>query len=825
MRAVLKKIWPLIVAAVYALLAWILMLMISHSGIYPAGADVMTHLYKADLICRSVAEGDFFPGYDPMWYNGVEALRFWSPLSSYVLALCQWLASGNPFGGYILYNGLVFWMGALVFFFVGCKKGQPAAGIFFGPLWMLLPGNLLMIYGEGNLARAFGLVLLPLLLWILEKYMIEMKKRQLLCAAGFLLLLILADHDLAVITSIGFTLYLIVYAKLNHGWIRLANIVLMMLGVFLFLGIRLLPYLCGRQIPADLAETMSEAFSSAFRSLNPILRQQVDLYLPYFGLAAFLALVFGLLCSDRKSIPAFAVGTLLFFATTRSAYQLLKIFPGNRYLHMLQYVPVAMCLLLYGLVSWKRCRWQVKVTICTLLLLDCIPSFPLICGETFHDPAERRFAAEEKALLLDTAKKLTQQRLAFLDLGDLASDGSWMVNVYDVPLKGSYGSDITCAATTYNITQLDKAYAGGNFKYLFDRTLELGNDSVLLQMKHVDWNKEAVGELDAAAALSGYHLADANERYRLYHRDVRGTFGVVSRFGAIGIGSGAGQIALDFPTVEEVTSTNINDYSYEELSQYQTVYLNGFTYTDKYEAEKMLLKLAQNGTRIVLLADGIPQDPDTKAREFLGVHAQEVVFSNGYPELVTENYGIINTDLFAAGHAHWRTVYVTGLHKVLGYTEEDGVELPFYGTVRDPNIYVLGINLTYHYALTKDRSLEDLLYEIFCMEIGEMPERRIVDLEVDYDKDRITIHSENDDVDTTLSVLQSFLLPEGAWERNRLLHVNAGDTVILFGHPYFYGGLALTLGGVLILLLTFVFGSKWDKKWKEYQEEKAGAES
>ncbi|MBP3296324.1 MAG: hypothetical protein J6M27_07065, partial [Lachnospiraceae bacterium] len=253
--------------------------------------------------------------------------------------------------------------------------------------------------------------------------------------------------------------------------------------------------------------------------------------------------------------------------------------------------------------------------------------------------------------------------------------------------------------------------------------------------------------------------------------------------------------------------------------------LNGFTYTDKYEAEKMLLKLAQNGTRIVLLADGIPQDPDTKAREFLGVHAQEVVFSNGYPELVTDNYGIINTDLFAAGHAHWRTVYVTGLHKVLGYTEEDGVELPFYGTVRDPNIYVLGINLTYHYALTKDRSLEDLLYEIFCMEIGEMPERRIVDLEVDYDKDHITIHSENDDVDTTLSVLQSFLLPEGAFERNRLLHVNAGDTVIRFGHPYFYGGLALTLGGVLLLLLTFIFGSRLDKKWKEYQEEKAGAES
>jgi uncharacterized membrane protein len=400
-----------------------------------------------------------------------------------------------------------------------------------------------------------------------------------------------------------------------------------------------------------------------------------------------------------------------------------------------------------------------------------------------------------------------------------------MVNVYDVPLAGSYGSDITCAATTYNITQLDRAYAGGNFKYLFDRTLELGNDSVLLQMKHVDWNEEAISELDAAAALSGYHLADANERYRLYHRDVRGAFGLVSKFGAIGIGSGAGQISLDFPTVEEVTSTNINDYTYEELSQYQTVYLNGFTYTDKVAAEAMLLKLAQNGTRIVLLADGIPQDPDTKAREFLGVHSQEVVFSNGYPELITENYGIINTDLFAAGHAQWRTVYVTGLNKVLGYTEEDNIELPFYGTVRDPNIYVLAINLTYHYALTKDPSLEDLLYEIFCMEIGEMPDRRLVDVDVEYGKDSITIRTDADDVDTTLSVPGSFVLPEGARERNRLLHVDAGETVITFGRPYFAGGLAMTIGGVILLLLTFVFGAKADRKWRQYQEEKEGAKA
>ncbi|MBR1471853.1 MAG: hypothetical protein IJ600_09470 [Lachnospiraceae bacterium] len=821
MRAAGRKIRPLIVAAVYLLLAWVLMTLISHSGIYPAGADVMGHLYRGDFLYRAIRAGDLFPSYDPCWYNGIEPFRYHGPVSAYMLALCEAAAGGNVFGGYILYCGVIFAAGAFAFFAIASAKGRPYLGAALGVLWMLQPANLLLVFGEGDLARAFALVWLPVLVFFLEGFLREGRAYRLLAAAGILFLLIFTDHDLAVMAAIALTLYLLFYAAANHGWIRFGQVVLMLLGVFLLSGFWLVPYLTNRGTPADLTEEMAEAFQSGLRSIDPFVRSVEDVYLPYFGLAAFMLIIFGLLCADKKSTPAFGTGLLLFFGTTESAYLVLKMLPGNSHLWMLQYVPLAMCLLLYGLVCWRRLKYKVQIVICTLLLLDCLPSVPLFSGVMDSDPADRRFAAEEAEMLLDTAKRITVQRLALLDLGEMEADGMYLVNAYQVPLQGSFGADITAASTTYNITQLERAYSGGQFKYLFDRTLELGNDSVLLQLKHVAWNSDAIEELDAAAALSGYYLADANERWRLYHRDVDGNFGVVSHFGAIGIGSGAGQISLDFPTVEEVESTNINDYTYEELSKYQTVYLNGFTYSDKYAAEDMLIRLAENGTRIVLLADGIPQDPTTKAREFLGVHSQEVVFSNGYPELETEHFGTINTDLFARGHATWRTVYVTGLYKVYGYTQEDGVQLDFYGTVKNDNIYVLGINLTYHYALTRDPSIEALLYEIFHMEIGAMPERSPVPVQVEYGADTITVRTENADVDITLAAHDSFVLPEGTEVRNRLVHVTNGEALIRLQNPYLWKGLAVSAAGMVVQLLAVLLGGRLDRKWREEQKHAA----
>ena len=85
-----------------------------------------------------------------------------------------------------------------------------------------------------------------------------------------------------------------------------------------------------------------------------------------------------------------------------------------------------------------------------------------------------------------------------------------------------------------------------------------------------------------------------------------------------------------------------------------------------------------------------------------------ISFSNGYPELDTVD-GLLNTDLFPPGHTDWDCVYLEGLDQCWGTVLDDGLELDFYGTVKNENLIVVGLNLTYFLSLTKDPVVERLL--------------------------------------------------------------------------------------------------------------------
>lgn len=73
---------------VYLLTAWLVIWLINANGVYPSGSDTMYHVYRGDYVYNSIKSGNLFPLYDPMWYNGVKLLRYWSPLPAYVMALC-----------------------------------------------------------------------------------------------------------------------------------------------------------------------------------------------------------------------------------------------------------------------------------------------------------------------------------------------------------------------------------------------------------------------------------------------------------------------------------------------------------------------------------------------------------------------------------------------------------------------------------------------------------------------------------------------------------------------------------------------------------------
>ncbi|MDE6898948.1 MAG: hypothetical protein K2P16_06790, partial [Lawsonibacter sp.] len=163
----LKRIRPsnilLFLAPVcYLAISVLVVLAVSWSGVYPSGSDTMYHMYRGNFVYESILAGNWWPQLDPMWYNGVELLRYWAPLPAYFMAFCQLLAGGDPLDGYLIFVGLICFLGALPWLYIGFRTGRPWLGGVMGALWFFIPNNLLALFGEGNLARSVSMIFLPL---------------------------------------------------------------------------------------------------------------------------------------------------------------------------------------------------------------------------------------------------------------------------------------------------------------------------------------------------------------------------------------------------------------------------------------------------------------------------------------------------------------------------------------------------------------------------------------------------------------------------------------------------------------------------------------
>ena len=136
------------------------------------------------------------------------------------------------------------------------------------------------------------------------------------------------------------------------------------------------------------------------------------------------------------------------------------------------------------------------------------------------------------------------------------------------------------------------------------------------------------------------------------------------------------------------------------------MFLNGFTYDDK-ETEDLVLRLSRAGVKVIIYADGIPQDKHTHSQNFLDVTCSSITFLNGYPDMDTR-IGMIYPDMFPASFHLGLQCPLDGLDTVWGTFYDNGFSLDFYGTVKNDNIIMTGLNLTYFYSLTDDVSVGQL---------------------------------------------------------------------------------------------------------------------
>lgn len=802
----------LLMPVLYALAAYGIAVLVGNSGVYPSGKDTLGHLYQADVLYQAMQKGTYWPAYDSLWYNGMEMMRYCAPIPLYLLAGCQYIG-GSSMAGFLIFVMVLCFGGAISWLYVGFQLERPCFGAFLGILWFFMPNNLSTLFYEGDLAKSVCIAVLPLFMYWVYDYLKNSHWRLLpkisLCFTGF----VLCHAGYAGMILAAFAVYFIVNMVIYHEYRRQLHAFLAMaLGVLLS-GFWLIPSLTGGVTAANSLENLADFFQNMFLSINPAARMHRGCVDAYFGLAAASLAVFGIFLSKKKSMSGFWTGLLILAFSSETFYLLVKILPGGEYFQMLRFISIGLCMILFGFLAWDTLKRGWILLFAGLLILDTLPSLPLILGNRSGAAPEERMAYYSEAALIGEAKEMTEQRLALLDESSLGSMSAYLVTGYGKPAATSYGAAEEAAATVTNFKQIDRALEEGNYLYLFDRCMELGNDTVVIQLDFIsNPRKHPVRQMDTAAERVGYELMDFNENYRFYKlAAAEGNWGTKADYRAVGIGEAAPGISRQFPVVEETESGNLNDYTFEDLEKYDLIYLAGFTYDDKKYAEKLVTDLSEAGVRIVIAADGIPDDRGSREQSFLGAVCHDISFSQGYPQLDTVD-GILDTDLFPNGHREWSTVYINGLKDVWGKVEDGGLELPFFGTVKNDNIVMIGLNLTYYYSLTQDEGVGNLLSRAMDLSSDELPGREIIPYAVQYKEDSITLTAGEDDLNTGLAWHDSFASNREIYGKNHLTYVSSGTTVISFIHPYRKEGIMASLAGAALLLAFTLYRRKQSGK-------------
>ena len=796
---------------------------VSRSGVLIKGSDSMYHVYRGDWILNSIESGDKWPLYNPVWYNGVELMRYWPPIAAYLMAFCQFVARSLPnlfhdnyvFEGFAVYSGIIYLLGALTWNIAGFVKKRPVTGMLFGILWFFMPQSLHVLFAEGNLPRSIIMAVFPLAFLFINEYLKKGGVRNFIGTAVSFAVMCACHVGYTGMVAIACLIYLLVYRlccftgmnKIQKSGKRDLELIVAVICGFALIGIILFPSLKGglASNTSNASQAAEGFFQSIFITLNPVGKLKEGFSSSYFGIVSFVLAVFGAITAKKRARAGFITAIIIVLLTSKTAGPIIQMLPGGSLMWMMRFMQIAAAMILFSMLEWDSLKKPILAVIMVLLAADCG-----VCVKTFiPEKGEQTVVSgyfEELAenSLIDEAKAMTKNRIALIDSIAPTVNGVFYLTDYEGSVNQLFGQGWEAASTSLQIAQINEAYDNGYYYFMFDRLLEMGCDTVIIKKNSaavVPYNEK---EAEAAATLRGYSKEYDEGIYAVFHhKGVNGAYGTITEYDGIAIGNGAYYISMMFPTICEAPSEYIDDFTLEELSSYETIYLDGFLYHDVETAEDLITKAAEAGTKVYVLADGIPENYQTKTNRFLGVECQSVQFDNGFPAFQTTKFGEIELALFPDEFKNWKTVYMNGLTEVLGYSEVLDEQMPFWGKGTNDNITFIGFNLTYYYSRTRDRNVGAILAGIVDVSQYEVPDRQIVPLDVTYGEDSITISSPEDNVNTSLAEHDIF---EGNIRTfNRLVFVDKGDTEITYSYPYLIQGILVTLAGVVIAVIMVVY--------------------
>lgn len=796
-----NKLWFTLSVLVVILAGLLMMLYVRASGVYPLGLDIHGHLFKADFLYNEISKGNFYPLYTHFWYNGTQLFRYWAPFPYFFLAIFQFLCKGDIFASYLCFIWMSFSVGGIGWLLFGRKLERPGLGLFFAMIWFMLPDNLRVFFGEGNFLRMFITMLLPYTLYCLWQFVEYRRKKMILPLIILMVVHVFSHLMISAMIGVACAIYLLVYAIANKRYQEPIQALAAMFFSFAVAGIWVYPSLVGgltAMSSSGTSELMASLSAPLTVSLNPLARLGDGITELYYGLSIMLIAVLGLVLSNRKSFPGFLTFVIIVLASTTALTPLIQLIPMSELFWVRRFTPIVYAMFLISLFEWRKLKKPILVVACILLTIDCIFSFNL---EKYESRMNLRATANtiEQTMddtLFSAAKESTKQRVSLMDLSLMGPMPSYAFCSTEKRIDYVFGWAWQSAATASNIAYLNEAFERENYLYVFDRNLELGADTVIIDKTQVG-SKREMDKIIYAADRVGYTLSGETEKALMYSFPVNSNFGVISNYNGLAIGTTAELVPGILPSFHPGDKRNIDDYTADELIEYDMLYLSGFFYKDKAVAESIVREAADSGVQVYIDMSRIPTDPLTNRMTFLNVSAQPITFWDRYPSLITDD---MTTDPihFAEDYEQWNTVYLTELANSEGYAWFEGTKLDFVGKSDSENITFIGFNLLFHAYTADDTAVKNLFDTIMSLDEYALPQRRIVPIEVSYDSNQITIVSPEDNVNTSIAYQDIFKSEQPIREMNNFLIVDKGTTIITMEYPYLIRGIIVSSLGVLI---------------------------
>jgi len=747
----------------------------SGASLYPWASDTLGHVTKAEYLQQKLAEGDFYPDIFPNWYAGVQMLRYYPPLPYYLLvgltcatgssvAAANWFIALCALAGGLVWLPYRRWIGWL----------PATAG---GVLYLFLPDNVRVALAEGNLPRVLATALLPLAVYFLLRSLEETGSRWHRVGLALCFALIVLSHAMMAAIYAACCALLAVLCWFGHITTTrraLLGITGAALGVMLS-GWWLLPSLTGGITELDTA-AMTEALATfpLITYLNPTLRAG-NPEIVYPGAALLLAATALLLVRRGRNgwnVALTLTGLFGVLVSVPDFNTLFNALPLSSLFWPLRFLGIASFALLLALV-WRARVWARQSAVATLLVLGLLAadgalSFPLI---------HLRPARPDVLAVTERLSNMAGWREATLDYSRLGSAPSSFFTA-DGGREQLYGWAYQGARTARNVAAINEAIRWNYPSYVLDRLTLLGvDDVVLLQSALPDPG------LPAALEAAGFVPIYRGREVTLYHRD-GAPRAYRADWRALGIGRGAQNLAYIFPQLILGARKRLDDYTLDELTAYDTLFLSGFEWADRKKAEELTRQVAQAGVRVVVDLTGTPNDPLAREPYFMGVWGEPLSLGAGSIWIEGDEPSR-QLQPFSAQFPYWQTHTPQGLEvetlrhdylgaesTILGYNE--------YGAGR---VWFIGLNLPYHAVLTKDPVAIDLLADLLQLPAGQPQDYQAVPL-ADYTPSQAGYR-----FSCTLEANETLLMPVAHHEGTEVLvdgqpvRVDSFENLVAFDAP------------------------------------------